>query len=426
MRERCYNRVERAERVENGANGEDFLTQRRKGAENAKSWPMVRLGDVCEVIAGQSPEGKYYTTDSSYTEFHQGCKAFGTKYLLSSNVYTKEISKLASAGSIVMSVRAPVGTVNITRSEICIGRGLCAFKLSQKVDREYLYYYLLSSKKYLDDVAGAGTVFPSISRKQLVEIQIPLPPLEVQKEIVERLEKELGEADKVAANFRKIAEMADAEFKAELDETFGELERREFLTQRRKGAESAESACPMVRLGDVCEEIRERISVDEVPLKNYITTDNMLKGCGGVRVAESVPFEGSLVKYQIGDVLISNIRPYLKKAWLADRDGGCSSDVIVFRSRRIDLFNEYLYKALSQDGFFEYSMLNVSGTKMPRGKREWIKEFQIPLPPLSVQKGIVAKLDAAKERCEKLKAAAERGLTAAQNLRKAILSEAFE
>ena len=257
-------------------------------------------------------------------------------------------------------------------------------------------------------------------------IEIKVPPLSVQKEIVERLEKELGEADKVAANFRKIAEMADAEFKAELYETFGELERREFLTQRRKGAESAESACPMVRLGDVCEEIRERISVDEVPLKNYITTDNMLKGCGGVRVAESVPFEGSLVKYQIGDVLISNIRPYLKKAWLADRDGGCSSDVIVFRSRRIDLSNEYLYKALSQDGFFEYSMLNVSGTKMPRGKREWIKEFQIPLPSIEVQKGIFAKLDAAKERCEKLKAEAERGLKAAENLRKAILSEAFE
>jgi type I restriction enzyme S subunit len=181
---------------------------------------MVRLGDVCEVIAGQSPEGKYYTTDSSYTEFHQGCKAFGTKYLLSSNVYTKEISKLASAGSIVMSVRAPVGTVNITRSEICIGRGLCAFKLSQKVDREYLYYYLLSSKKYLDDVAGAGTVFPSISRKQLVEIQIPLPSLEVQREIVERLETELGEIEKLMAEAERGLKAAENLRKAILSEAF--------------------------------------------------------------------------------------------------------------------------------------------------------------------------------------------------------------
>jgi restriction endonuclease S subunit len=202
-----------------------------------------------------------------------------------------------------------------------------------------------------------------------------------------------------------------------------EAEKR--LALAAKNAESAKD-WPMVRLGDVCEEIRERISVDEVALKNYITTDNMLKGCGGVRVAESVPVEGSLVKYQIGDVLISNIRPYLKKAWLADRSGGCSSDVIVFRSRRTDLSEEYLFKALSQDGFFEYSMLNVSGTKMPRGKREWIKDFEFPLPSIEVQKEIVAKLDAAKERCEKLKAEAERGLKAAENLRKAILSEAFE
>jgi hypothetical protein len=65
MRERCYNRVERAERVENRANGEDFLTQRRKGAESAKPWPMVRLGDVCEVKAGathhgiESDDGRY-------------------------------------------------------------------------------------------------------------------------------------------------------------------------------------------------------------------------------------------------------------------------------------------------------------------------------------------------------------------------------
>jgi restriction endonuclease S subunit len=264
---------------------------------------------------------------------------------------------------------------------------------------------------------------------------------------VERLEKELGEADKVAAEFKRMLELADEEFKAELDETFGGLGNGELGTEKGLGVSSqelglaattfakatvvkknAESAkpWPMVRLGDVCEEIRERISVDEVALKNYITTDNMLKGCGGVRVAESVPVEGSLVKYQIGDVLISNIRPYLKKAWLADRSGGCSSDVIVFRSRRTDLSEEYLFKALSQDGFFEYSMLNVSGTKMPRGKREWIKDFEFPLPSIEVQKEIVAKLDAAKERCEKLKAEAERGLKAAENLRKAILSEAFE
>ena len=119
----------------------------------------------------------------------------------------------------------------------------------------------------------------------------------------------------------------------------------------------------------------------------------MIKGCGGIREAEVVPSDVTLVHYKVADVLVSNIRPYLKKVWLADRDGGCSSDVIVFRSNRKDLSPEYLYRVLSQEGFFDYSMQNVSGTKMPRGKRDWIKKFEFPLPPLPVQREIVARLE---------------------------------
>ena len=119
----------------------------------------------------------------------------------------------------------------------------------------------------------------------------------------------------------------------------------------------------------------------------------MIKGCGGIKEAESLPVNVGLVHYHSGDVLVSNIRPYLKKTWLADRSGGCSSDVIVFRSNREDLASEYLYRVLSQDGFFDYSMQNVSGTKMPRGKRDWIKRFEFPLPPLPVQREIVARLE---------------------------------
>jgi restriction endonuclease S subunit len=195
-----------------------FVT--RGAAEVAEKWPMVRLGDVCEVVAGQSPEGKYYTTDSSFVEFHQGCKAFGSKYLQSSNVYTKEITKVAGEGYIVMSVRAPVGTVNITQREICIGRGLCTFVLSNKIFREFLYFYLLASKKYLNDVAGAGTVFPSISRKQLMDIQIPLPSIEVQKEIVAKLDAAKERCEKLKAAAERGLTAAQNLRKAILSEAF--------------------------------------------------------------------------------------------------------------------------------------------------------------------------------------------------------------
>ena len=193
-----------------------------------------------------------------------------------------------------------------------------------------------------------------------------------------------------------------------------------------KNAKSAKKAWPMVRLGDVCEEMRERIPSSNVSLECYITTDNMVKGCGGVRIADNVPEAVGLVRYQKGDVLLSNIRPYLKKSWLADRDGGCSSDVIVFRSLHSDLSPEYLFRVLSQDGFFDYSMQNVSGTKMPRGKRDWIKAFQFPLPPLPIQREIVARLEKELGEADKLAAKFKRVAELADDAFKAELDETFK
>ena len=131
------------------------------------------------------------------------------------------------------------------------------------------------------------------------------------------------------------------------------------------------------------------------------------------------------MKFRKGDVLLSNIRPYLKKVWLADRDGGASSDVIVFRACSKEIHPRYIWQALARDEFFNYSMLNVSGTKMPRGKREWIKQFEIPIPPLPEQKRIVAKIDAAFEKIDKLKANAERNLKNAKELFQSALDEAM-
>ena len=180
------------------------------------------------------------------------------------------------------------------------------------------------------------------------------------------------------------------------------------------------------KLGEVCEEVKDRTSSIGVVLSAYITTDNMLKDCAGVCEAENLPPKvTSLVKFRKGDVLLSNIRPYLKKVWLADRDGGASSDVIVFRACSKEIHPRYIWQALARDEFFNYSMLNVSGTKMPRGKREWIKQFEIPIPPLPEQKRIVAKIDAAFEKIDKLKANAEKNLANAKELFQSALDEAM-
>lgn len=183
---------------------------------------------------------------------------------------------------------------------------------------------------------------------------------------------------------------------------------------------------PMVRLGDVCDEIKDRIQSSKISVGEYVTTDNMVKNCGGIVLAEYVPSDIGLVEYHKGDVLIANIRPYLKKIWLADHDGGCSSDVVVFRSNADGLSSEYLYSVLSQDVYFEYVMQKPRGTKMPRGDRDWMKEFRFPLPPLSEQKEIVVRLERELAAVEKMKKGFEALAETARAEFKAELKEVFE
>ena len=122
------------------------------------------------------------------------------------------------------------------------------------------------------------------------------------------------------------------------------------------------------RLRDVASYCKERINTSHLSVDNYISTDNMLQNYEGIKTATSIPSEGNSIAYSIGDILFSNIRPYLKKVWLAEKDGGCSTDVLVVRPNgRID--NNFLYHIIANDSFINYAMSGAKGVKMPRGDR---------------------------------------------------------
>ena len=144
--------------------------------------------------------------------------------------------------------------------------------------------------------------------------------------------------------------------------------------------------------------VTEKISIDEIKISDYVTTDNMLKDKRGIKIFEGEPQISSVTKFLANDILISNIRPYLKKIWFADRSGGCSNDILVFRSfdEKI-LLPRYLFLILSQDYFFEFMMSDVKGLKMPRGDKKNILNFQIPVPPIEEQKKIVEEFSSVDE-----------------------------
>ncbi len=173
-----------------------------------KTWKTVQLGDICEVIAGQSPKGENYNKDEMGLPFYQGKKDYGEIYLKKPTVWTTKVTKKAYPNDILMSVRAPVGALNITNQEICIGRGLAAIRVKEKVDRNFIFYAL---SNIANDLTGtAGAIFDSINKKQIESIEFDIPSLPEQQRIVAKLDSTFTEID----NFTQAAKKKIKNYKA--------------------------------------------------------------------------------------------------------------------------------------------------------------------------------------------------------------------
>ena len=140
-------------------------------------------------------------------------------------------------------------------------------------------------------------------------------------------------------------------------------------------------------LNDVAKFISSKIEVSEINVSNYISTENMLPNKGGITTASSLPDTKSVREYIPKDILINNIRPYFKKIWYSDMEGGCSNDIYVLRSNE-NYDSKFLYYVLSSDDFFSYVMANAKGTKMPRGDKKAIQNYKVPNFSIDKQKKI--------------------------------------
>ena len=149
------------------------------------------------------------------------------------------------------------------------------------------------------------------------------------------------------------------------------------------------------KLSDICFYAKGKVDVSGLTDTDYISTENMLPNKGGITTASSLPSTAQTQGYKKDDVLVSNIRPYFKKIWFADCNGGCSNDVLVFRAKE-DTDARFLYYVLADDAFFDYSTATSKGTKMPRGDKTAIMQYEVPHFDLSTQKkiaGILADID---------------------------------
>ena len=145
-----------------------------------------KLGEIVDVIMGQSPKSEFYNTDGKGYPFLQGNRTFGLKYP-TFDIYTTLLTKLAEAGDVIMSVRAPVGELNITPVDMCLGRGVCSLRMKNG-NQSYLFYMMKYYIPYLLQ-KESGTVFGSVSKRDITELEVDIiEDVEKQKKIARYLE----------------------------------------------------------------------------------------------------------------------------------------------------------------------------------------------------------------------------------------------
>lgn len=252
---------------------------------------------------------------------------------------------------------------------------------------KYVYYFLKTQENYFRNI-GSKMQMPQIATPDTDNYKIPIPSLETQQKIVKILDK-----------FTELEATLEATLEAELA-----LRKRQYRYYRdllldfgnQIGGGIADGyQCRLKNvvwktLGEVAEYSKNRICSDKLNEHNYVGVDNLLQNREGKKLSGYVPSEGKMTEYIVNDILIGNIRPYLKKIWQADCTGGTNGDVLVIRVTDEKVNPKYLYQVLADDKFFAFNMKHAKGAKMPRGSKAAIMQYKIPIPPLPEQEKIVA------------------------------------
>ncbi|MBS4021143.1 MAG: restriction endonuclease subunit S [Dethiobacter sp.] len=391
-----------------------------------KNWEVKKLGEVCQVIAGQSPESKHYNKAGSGLPFYQGKKDFTEKFIGDPTVWTTKITKQAEQGDILMSVRAPVGPVNISTNCICIGRGLAAIRVSKIIDREFLFNFLL---KYESEITGnTGAVFDSINKQQIEKILLPLPPLPEQQRIVSILDESFVSIAKAKENAEKNLQNAQELFESYLQSVFAnpgdDWEEKELGDKNvleiidgdrgknypKQSDFLSDGFCLFLNTKNVRPDGFEFHSTMFINVEK----DNAL-GKGKLNRNDVVmTTRGTIGNLGIycDDVKYENIR--------------INSGMLIFRPNLKVITPKYLFEVL-RSGVIKFQInSHVSGAAQPQLPIKTLVNFSIPVPKsLEVQNEIVSKLNALSHETRNLESIYQQKLADLEELKKSILQKAF-
>ena len=344
---------------------------RESGISKRAKWPMVELGDICKkILSGGTPSTKnqaYWKGDIPWITSADivDVKTAKPRKYITEDAIRESATNLVKKGNVIVVTRVGLGKLFRNDFDVCISQDSQGLILKDAINADYLVYVLMDKVLNFKDISQGSTI-QGVTKKQLEEIEVPLPPLEVQREIVAEIEgykRVIDGARTVIDNYRpQIA---------------------------------VDSEWPMVELGKVCK-IGGSITKDVDPLCPYFGADSIESNTGKLVKVETIQVQGvsgPVYEFSGERLLYSKIRPYLNKLAIVDLHGYCSSDMYPLIPNYSRVQAPYLANYMLSEAFNEQIQHYYERASIPKINRSQLFETKIPLPPLKTQQSIVAEIE---------------------------------
>lgn len=379
---------------------------------------VMKLKDCCTILAGQSPESKYYNTNGIGIPFFQGKADFGELYP-TVRVYCSQPTKIAEKDDILLSVRAPVGATNLAPGKVCIGRGLTAIRPCSNLELKYLLYFFRYFQAQLQ-TKGTGTTFKAITQSIVRNIDLPVPPLFEQKRIVAKIEELFSELDSGVETLKKtkqqLAVYRQAVLKAAFEgcETWKKYTFSDLMGEVRNGygvkpSDSGKyhilkisAVRPLTldlsesRLNKVAFSDDDTISENDILFTRYNGSRDYVGICAVVpRLTEAYAYPDKLIK----------CRPKIQNS----------------------VHSRFLAYYMSQGEARNYLRSKIKTTSGQNGiSGADIKKAIVYLPDSDAQTRIVTQIESRLSVCDSIEKTVDAALQQAESMRQSILKKAFE
>ena len=386
-----------------------------------KNMPVVyKLKDCCQIIAGQSPESKYYNTNGEGLPFFQGKADFGALYP-KVRMYCSQPTKIAEKDDILLSVRAPVGPTNLSPGKVCIGRGLAAIRPDKKVGLRYLLYFFRYYETQLQR-SGTGTTFKAITQNVIKNIEVPVPSIDEQERIVSKIEELFSKLDASVAQLQAAKEKLKVYRQAVLKEAFDSI-------QANSDNVTIKSVCETIKVGIVIKPTQYYVTQGGVlAFRNANVRRNYIEDKDWAMISQEGHQKNLKSQVHEDDVLIARSGVNLGMAAVVPEkyDGYNTIDVVIAAPKKESVLPQYLDQYTNSPYGLEVVRKNQHGAAQGHLNVKEYGNLPILLPSLNDQRSLLEKIESRSSVCDSIQQTIDTSLQQAEALRQSILKLAFE